>query len=375
MKYHMVYLKTKNVNLIKDMGMIPYKLHKLFGYDSYVSTYDDDDFKYLNNEVKGLKIDFVNKIFNNYTLDGSIYLLKKSKEIDILHIFHVTLSSFMYALIYKMINKKGKIYLKLDCSHKLVERIKGLNSFQKKLLKRFFMKIDLISVEQRQLLNQLIDLVPYIKNKFINIPNGIDYEYYENNNIYYDYNEKQNIILNVARIGTEEKNTEMLLNAFKKIPDIENKGWKLVLIGPIEDDFHSFIDNYFRENPNLKDIVEFKGNIDDRIQLLNYYKEAKIFCLTSNFESVGIAFIEAASLGDCIISTDVGIASELIKNDNGKIVKHDDDVELANALLEFINKESLQEECSQSAEICKRDYDWNNIISKLHSELRQFEAV
>ena len=33
MRYCVLYPNTKNVNLVKEMGMIPYKLYKNFGYD------------------------------------------------------------------------------------------------------------------------------------------------------------------------------------------------------------------------------------------------------------------------------------------------------------------------------------------------------
>ncbi|WP_242846035.1 hypothetical protein [Clostridium novyi] len=49
---------TKNVNLVKEMGMIPYKLHKKFGYDAKIACYNLDEYTYLNEEVKGLKTRF-----------------------------------------------------------------------------------------------------------------------------------------------------------------------------------------------------------------------------------------------------------------------------------------------------------------------------
>ncbi len=157
MNYYMQYLKTANVNLVKDMGMIPYKLYENYGCNSTVVTFKNGEYPYLNKEVKGLNIEFVENKFNSYTIDGGLYLLKNSKKIDFLQIFHVTLSSFVYAYIYKHIQKKGKLYLKLDSSHKLVERIDGLNGFAKKILRCFFNKVDYISIEQDQLYFDLLE--------------------------------------------------------------------------------------------------------------------------------------------------------------------------------------------------------------------------
>ncbi|WP_242846034.1 hypothetical protein [Clostridium novyi] len=40
----------------------------------------------------------------------------------------------------------------------------------------------------------------------INIPNGVDYKYLEEKQIKYNFNEKENTILSVTRVGAEEKN-------------------------------------------------------------------------------------------------------------------------------------------------------------------------
>jgi L-malate glycosyltransferase len=371
MRYCMLYLKTKNVNLIKDMGMIPYKLYKNYGYDSIVATYNQDDFIYLNDEVKGLKIDFVENKYNNFLLDGFIYLRKKAKEIDVLQVFHVTLYSVLYAFTYKFLNPKGKLYIKLDCSYKLIERIEGLNPLMFNMLNLYLNKADLISVEQKSLYHKLKEILPKQKDKLINIPNGVDYDYLNRINVKYDFNAKENIILNVARVGAPEKNTEMLLEAFSRINGIENSGWKLVLVGPIEKDFKEYIKKYFNDNPVLKDKIVFKGPITDRKQIYEEYRRAKIFCLSSDFESFGIALIEAAALGDIIVSTDVGIARELIDAGNGAVIPVKDIDALSDSLFKFMKDEALERHSQETYEICKERFNWNDIVLKLNSHILQ----
>ncbi|KEI02195.1 glycosyltransferase family 4 protein [Clostridium botulinum] len=372
MKYCVLYPNTKNVNLVKEMGMIPYKLHKNFGYDSKIVCYNLDEYTYLNEEVKGLKIDFLDKKYNNYSLDGLRYLKKQAKNIDVLQIFHVTLYSLLYAFTYKRLNPKGKIYLKLDCSHKLVDKILSLNSIKYKLLNKYLDKVDLISVEQKILIKKLKKILPNQSRKMINIPNGVDYKYLEEKNICYDFREKENIVLSVTRVGAEEKNTQMLLEAFTKIKNIEELGWKLVIVGPIEEEFNKYIENYFNNNPKMRNLVEFKGSISDRKELFNQYKRAKIFSLTSEFESFGIAFIEAAALGDVIVSTDVGIAKELISDKNGCLVKVGDTKSLTEKLQEYMLCENLKEYSELTYNICKEKFDWDNIIKNLNENISKF---
>nr|WP_307897797.1 glycosyltransferase [Clostridium botulinum] len=286
MKYCVLYPNTKNVNLIKEMGMIPYKLHKNFGYDSKIVCYNLDEYTYLNEEVKGLKIDFLDRKYNNYSLDGLRYLKKQAKNIDVLQIFHVTLYSLLYAFMYKRLNPKGKIYLKLDCSHKLIDKILSLNSIKYKLLNKYLDKVDLISVEQKILTKKLKNILPSQSDKIVNIPNGVDYKYLEEKNIYYDFSKKENIVLSVTRVGAEEKNTQMLLEAFNNIKNIEELGWKLVIVGPIEEEFNKYIESYFNNNPKMRKLVEFKGSISDRKNYLMNTKEQKFSLLLQNLKAL-----------------------------------------------------------------------------------------
>lgn len=368
MRYYMQYLKTENVNLIKDMGMIPYKLYKNYGYDSTVVTFNNGEYPYLKSEVKGLKIKFVKKIFHSYTLDGALFLMKHSKEIDVLQIFHVTLSSFVYIHIYKLCNPKGKIYLKLDSSFKLVKRLDVLSSIGHKILKRMLGKVDLISIEEKRLYDPLLERIPYIKDKFIVIPNGVDFESIQNMGLKYDYSKKKNIILNVARIGAEEKNTSMLIEAFANIPNIEKTDWQLYLAGPIEDDYREYIDDLKNKYPKVCNQIVVLGNIENRKELYDLYNSSKIFSLTSDFESFGIAFIEAAAFGDVIVSTDVGIASELVSDNNGELVNCRDTEALTAAFEKYINMD-LREASERTYNICRENFDWENIIEKLHDEI------
>ncbi|MBK5240536.1 glycosyltransferase family 4 protein [Clostridium sp.] len=369
MRYFMQYLKTSNVNLIKDMGMIPYLLHKKYGYDSTVVTYKNGEYKYLQDEVKGLKLKFVKKIFNSYSLDGALHLLKHGKNMDVMQVFHVTLSSVVYVYSYKFKNKAGKVYLKLDCSHKLLERIKELNKIQLYFLNKFFNKVDLISIEQEELYYRLKKILGKHESKIINIPNGIDFEVLKSKGLCYDFSKKENVILNVARIGTEEKNTPMLLEAFANIKNIENLGWKLKLVGTVEEEFKPYIEQYFKRYPKLIDNVIFLGEMSDRNEIFHEYCKAKIFSLTSKFESFGIVFIEAAAMGNVIVSTDVGIAKELISDENGKLVNPGDVDELTKGFEKYINENNLQKYADETYNICKRRFDWNIIIEMLNDNI------
>lgn len=370
MRYCVLYPNTWNVNLVKEMGMIPYKLHKLYDFDAKIACYkNEENYSYLEKEVKGLKIDFIKNYSGNYTIDGVIYLLKHSKEIDILQIFHITLYSMCYAMIYKLLNKKGKVYLKLDCSHKLIDKLNSLGKLRMFLTNLYLNKTDYISVEQKKLYPKLKDILKNHSHKIINIPNGVDFAFLEQENIKYDFNHKKNIILSVARIGAEEKNIKMLLQAFSMIKDIEKLDWKLYLVGPIEEEFKSYIKEFYDNNPNLKDKVVFKEEIRDRRELFKLYRESKIFSLTSNFESFGISFIEAAALGNTIISTNVGIAEEITSEGGGAVVTCNNVEDLKQCFENYIFAKNLKESCDIAYKECRENFDWDKIIHELYNKL------
>ena len=77
---------------------------------------------------------------------------------------------------------------------------------------------------------------------------------------------KEKVILCVARHGTWQKATEVLLEAFAYIEETIPE-WKLELVGSVEEDFKSYIEEYYRRYPKLRERVLFFGNIRDRQRL------------------------------------------------------------------------------------------------------------
>lgn len=367
-RYCVLYPQAENVHLIKDVGMIAYKLFKAYDYDASVACYENGTYEYLEKEVKGLKLNFIKRRYNNDILDGISYIKRNAKSIDVLQLFHVTLRTVFYTFAYKFFNPKGKIFIKLDCTNRLIDVIKSLSGIKYKMLNAFLNKVDIIGVEQETLYEQLRDILSEQSKKLLFIPNGIDFEGTNKYNSL-NFKDKENIILHVGRIGSPEKATDILLNAVKNIKDIESSGWKVNIVGPIEENFKEYIDEFFEKNAHLKGVVEFKGAVYDREQLFEEYKKAKIFCLSSNYESFGIALIESASFGDVIVSTDVGIAKELVKGNNGIIVDVQDEDMFSKGIEKLIYCDDLYELSALTERICREKYDWNNIVEVLYQRI------
>ena len=78
-----------------------------------------------------------------------------------------------------------------------------------------------------------------------------------------------------------------------KINDLDLKNWKVYLIGPIHPDFQIKIDTFYQQYPDKKNQVIFTGAIYNKKELWSYYNKAKVFVLTSRWESYALVLNEA----------------------------------------------------------------------------------
>ena len=373
MKFVTLNPRTKNVNLVKDVGLIPYYLHTLFNVDATVVTYKNDEtYPYLDNEVKGLKAEFIKKRFGRQ-IDGMFYVLRNAKKIDVLNVYHLNTASFLAQVAYKLINKKGKIYLKLDMSREglrtvLLKDLRGL-------IKRLDIKLaDVVSCETGKILEVLKE---NFGDKIIYITNGClipdECRISDGERLVADLVNSENTILTVANFGTWEKASDTLLNAFVK--SAGNHDYKLKVVGSVAEEFKPFIEKIFIDNPELKNRIEFLGEIKDRKALYDEYKRAKIFTLPSRQESFGIVLVEAAYEG-CYLITSEAAAAGYDVSDNGKygtIVKTDDVDELANAFTKICNDDSFdfKSHAMNISKYASEVFDWEKIVTKLHDELKK----
>lgn len=329
----------------KDVFLVPYYLGKELSYGVtivYQKTKTNNLFK--NNNYKGVKLCSLINIFKlnklqniSFFLSSLLYVIKNGKKIDLLMTFHFRITSAILCLLYKLVNPKGKFYLKVDGGEDILD-VKNNSLFIKSSIYNKLLEIcDYISVETH-LAFKLWSENLNISDKIFLIENGFDEEEFKKSSIkLIPFTKKENIIITVGRIGAVEKNTLMFLKAIEKISDLKN--WKFYLIGPIEDKFKNSINQFYIKNPELKDKVIFTGPILEKKKLWEYYNKAKVFVLTSRREGYAIVFSEAYRFNNYIVSTIVGGAEENIyKNDDfGKLIEQENDDELKFVLEQIIN--------------------------------------
>ena len=375
-----IFTDTENFHLVKDVGQLPYFMHKTEGYDAVLISYkNNEEYPYLNEEVKGLKLTFIpdkGRIFY-FELGILSYLWSFSKSINILNLFHFKKDHLLYLLIYKTLNPKGKAYIKLDMD---ILFFKDYNAFlySKYSLKNYLLKgitkwmfklTDVFSVETEEGRSYLVKVYPELEQKLICIPNGVDNLYLKEEIQLRSWEEKEDIIITVGRIGTYQKNTELFLEALNRV---ELNNWKVYILGPFEMPFQTYIDNYFKLNPQLRDKVIFTGNIIDRKELFEWYNRAKIFCLTSRFEGFPITFPEALYFGNHIISTPVSSALQITNYSQfGKVVKAETK-DFAAAIQEGIEEGFLTSKRYESTlKFSIANFTWQGIIKKLSDKLKE----
>jgi GalNAc-alpha-(1->4)-GalNAc-alpha-(1->3)-diNAcBac-PP-undecaprenol alpha-1,4-N-acetyl-D-galactosaminyltransferase len=390
----------ERVHLFKDVGMIPSYFNKLYNIDSTIVFYENERNHTLNNIECGINLikiknNFLSKvrILKNFVSPITLYLIKNARNIDVLMLFHLKKENYYYRFLYKLFNPNGKIYLKLDINLKTIESLEILNDEEQKSLNIFkykngivsylrtlkrkvdfkrmkieLSKFDVLSVETKYSQDKLkVLLKNRINHNLILVPNGFPDEI-ESSKLVKEFNEKENIVLTVGRIGTVEKNNEMLLKAAEKL---RFNDWKIYLAGPIEDNFKIYIQEFYENNPKLKDKVIFIGNITDKRTLYEWYARSKVFCLTSRTEGFPLVFPEAIYFGNYIVTTKIGADEDITNNGVlGKRINVEDAKELANTLQEiFDNANDISNKFNEIIKHSRENYVWDKILEKLYLKL------
>ena len=203
-----------------------------------------------------------------------------------------------------------------------------------------------------------------IQNKSVIIPNTINEDF-----ICEPYNgEREKIIVTVGRLE-EQKNHKMLIEAFSKLPE-EFKEYKLIIYG--EGSLRNKLEEQINEL-KLKNRVLLPGQVDNVKEKI--YK-ASLFVLSSKYEGMPNALMEAMALGIPCISTDCpcGGPRFLIKNGyNGYLVPVNDTCSLLKTMQNVLNKN--QTEASQKVHKIAVDLhpnkinkEWEKYIVKIISE-------
>lgn len=172
-----------------------------------------------------------------------------------------------------------------------------------------------------------------------------------------------NRIISVGRLYPQ-KNQAMMIRAFAKLA-AEFPDWQLVIFGegPLRAELEFLVSSF-----KLQNRVFLPGRTEHVIEEL---RKSKIFCMSSDYEGMSNAMIEAICVGLPIISTNVSGTEELIRDgENGFIVEIGGEEEITNRITQLISSPSLQDNMSvkniQLAKIFNIDHivdEWISLIN------------
>ena len=161
----------------------------------------------------------------------------------------------------------------------------------------------------------------------------------ENGELKIENEGRLNRIISVGRLYPQ-KNQEMMIRAFSKVAD-EFPDWQLVIFGegPLRAELEFLVSSF-----KLQNRVLLPGRTEHVIEEL---RKSKIFCMSSDYEGMSNAMIEAICVGLPIISTKVSGTEEMvIDGKNGFLVPKNDEERMAQCYQLTMEREDLREHFS-----------------------------
>ncbi len=374
----------KDLHFYKDPGQIPYRL-SLRGYDSRIVCFGKSgEFPVTGKHIRvdPLPDGCLSRKFNAGLI---LYLLKNSGKIDILNLFHYTWSSLLSAFIYKVVNRRGFVYLKLD---DCVFAREGINAatrdndflslkgsgmkgrFKSHIARRFFTtRIDLWSIEDERSREVLEARYSFCKGKLITVYNGHTADL-QGAPEYSGLSDKENIIITAGRLGSFQKAVEVLLEAYTTVAAVSD--YNLHLAGPSTPRFRTDLEKYLNDNPSLVDRIFYHGALS-RNDLYRLYNRSRIFCLPSRFEGLAIVYPEAMYYGNVVVTTDhVALLPVIETYSTGLAVDCDNSPGLAQAILKLIHNPGQMDQMSETAHrVSSTIFNWESIINSLIASIEQ----
>ena len=256
-------------------------------------------------------------------------------------------SDVVFAKWFLALNPGARIIMKLDANRDYLERLQ--QSFkahprsrmrQHHAYRQLLELADVVIYETRDAgaLLQSGEFLGYdAREKFVNVYNGISQEQiagvFEGAAL---PSEKQNLIVFSGRLGTPEKNTQLIFEA-----DLVPEGWRLEFLGKSDARFDEVIAAYRAKDPSFDRKYGFSGEITDRRKYYEALSRGRILLLCSNKEGFPMVYSEAHYLGLYIVTTDVSGAREATDDGRlGEIVPRNDSAALRNAIRVATSKPS-----------------------------------
>lgn len=290
---------------------------------------------------------FVNEYFR--VLSQIIHLLTNAKNADIVAIDVFSGRSFIWAEACGMVCKViGKPYICILHGGNLAEFSKKNRQRTLRLLKN---ATRIVSPSQF-LLDNLSDL----GIKMYLLPNAVDIDDYK-------FTLRDDVRPNLfwLRAFHQIYNPQMAVNVAHDLKE-DFPYVKLNMAGPVKDT-ETFQDTIkLSEKFGLKDCISFPGLIRKE-NIVKCGDQYDIFINTTTKESFGIGVLEAAAMGMCIVTTDVGELQYIWEHEKDALLVPSNDYKaMADACRRILRDKKLAQKLSINARKKAERFDWKVIL-------------
>ena len=232
----------------------------------------------------------------------------------------------------------------LKTDTKFILRISGmpkLNLLRKSFWKIVSTKLFMVTSPSIELMNKLINMNLFEKNKISFLPDAIidikQFIFKKNSEVknFQKFDDKK-IIFAAGRL-TRQKNFSYLISEFSNFLK-KNNEFVLLILGDGEE--RNKLEKQIIENKLQKNIFLI-GHVNN---VFKYFKKGEAFILSSLWEEVGFAMVEAALTNLFIISSNCpnGPTEFLSEGKYGVLFKNGVRGELSNSLIKYVNLKNIK---------------------------------
>lgn len=288
-------------------------------------------------------------------------LWREAKDIHVLHLYHIWHFTLLFALLYKIRNSDGKVYVKLDCPFLWKKDIAFI--FTRWVL----LVANWVWVEDRRFMTYLSEKYSYAKEKFIFTPSwAIQIDSY-----IWKIQKKKQISL-AWRFGDPVKNYELFLDVLETQDIGFLDEYKIVFIGGYTEKFKDRVEKIRKMNPKLSKNIELTGFLQQKEVLYDILSESSIFLHTSNHEWDTNIQYDSMFCWCYMVSTDVWNISQNYPKKSSSFYGIWDTIALLDTLQRVITDSLVlsQHDPIELQQHCLEHFVWKKSLAPLISDLQ-----
>lgn len=241
----------------------------------------------------------------------------------------------------------------VSTEHNSFERPEGAPPMSKQLLKNKYeynKKADIVTVLAKA-------DVEFIGNRLKNVrylPNPLAFDPVEITP------PKKKIILAVGRMdGWYVKGFDVLIKSWGKIFN-KHPDWQMQIVGGSDTASKQYLQS-LADSMGIGDQISLQPY---RNNIVEMYREAAIFCLSSRYDGFGMVLIEAMSQGCACVACDFkGRQADILNNDDYGIICPPDNVDVLSEKLDLlISNDDLRSKLQKNAPVRSKYYKLDNIM-------------